>query len=72
MIPYPLTQLSRYRLSEAFKDCRRVDLGIDCLLEGRMGDVFVHDLAKARPPFWAASASSATSPATPAAHRGAS
>jgi GNAT superfamily N-acetyltransferase len=44
MIPYPLTQLSRYRLSEAFKDCRRVDLGIDCLLEGRMGDIFVYDL----------------------------
>jgi GNAT superfamily N-acetyltransferase len=40
---YPLTKANRVRLARAFRDIIRVDLGIDCALEGQMGTAFVDD-----------------------------
>lgn len=44
MIGYPLTQANRIRLAQAFRHVQRVDLSIDCALEGQMGKAFVDDL----------------------------
>lgn len=43
MIDYELTESNRQVLAEAFKDSRRVDMSIDCVIEGRMGKAFVDD-----------------------------
>ncbi|NMD30469.1 MAG: GNAT family N-acetyltransferase [Chloroflexi bacterium] len=43
MIQFPLTSSNRFILARAFQDVPRVDLGIDCILEGSMGKVFVDD-----------------------------
>jgi GNAT superfamily N-acetyltransferase len=44
MIEYPLTKANRIRLACAFGKVRRVDLAIDCVLEGQMGTVVVDDV----------------------------
>jgi hypothetical protein len=36
MIEYPLTKANRLRLARAFVKVPRVDLSIDCVLEGQM------------------------------------
>jgi GNAT superfamily N-acetyltransferase len=43
MIDYPLTKANRIRLARAFGKVPRVDLSIDCVLEGQMGAAFVDD-----------------------------
>lgn len=40
----PLTKANRLRIARAFRDSKRVDLAIDCVLEGQMGRAFVDDL----------------------------
>lgn len=40
---YPLTKAHRIRLARAFSDIPRVDLSIDCAIEGQMGRAFVDD-----------------------------
>lgn len=44
MIDFPLTKTNRMRLADAFQRNPRVDLGIDCALEGQMGTALVDDL----------------------------
>jgi len=44
MHDYPLTKTNRIRLARAFRDVTRVDLAIDCIIEGQMGRAFVDDL----------------------------
>lgn len=41
MQPFPLTKTNRLKLAQAFNDLPRVDLGIDCAIEGQMGSVLV-------------------------------
>lgn len=41
---FPLTPLNRLKLARAFRDVLRVDLGIDCVLEGQMGKAFVDNV----------------------------
>lgn len=41
---YPLTKANRIRLARAFKYVPRVDLSIECVIEGQMGKAFVVDL----------------------------
>jgi GNAT superfamily N-acetyltransferase len=38
---YPLTKANRLRLARAFHQTPRVDLSIDCVIEGQMGAAFV-------------------------------
>jgi GNAT superfamily N-acetyltransferase len=45
MTEYPLTKANRIRLARAFRDNARVDLGIDCAIEGQMGKVFTDEAA---------------------------
>jgi GNAT superfamily N-acetyltransferase len=42
--PYPLTRANRLRLARAFATAPRVDTGIDCAIEGQMGEVFVDSI----------------------------
>ena len=44
MIELELTKANRLRLARAFRDCPRVDLGIDCVIEGQMGQAFADDV----------------------------
>jgi GNAT superfamily N-acetyltransferase len=44
IIEYPLTKGNRIRLARAFKCVHRVDMSIDCVLEGQMGQAFTDDL----------------------------
>lgn len=44
MIEYPLTKANRITLARAFCRVPRVDLSIDCVLEGQMGAAFVDDV----------------------------
>ena len=44
MTEYPLTKANRIRLARAFKYVPRVDLSIECAIEGQMGQAFVDDL----------------------------
>lgn len=44
MLEYPLTKANRLRLAQAFRHARRVDLSIDCVIEGQMGKAFVDDV----------------------------
>jgi len=46
MIGYPLTKANRIKLAQAFRHVKRVDLSIDCVLEGQMGKAFVDDLER--------------------------
>jgi len=43
MQDYLLTEANRNRLARAFGDVMRVDLAIDCIIEGQMGRAFVDD-----------------------------
>jgi RimJ/RimL family protein N-acetyltransferase len=43
MDAYPLTMANRIRLGRAFQRVPRVDLSIECVLEGQMGKAFVDD-----------------------------
>lgn len=43
MVEYALTKANRLRLARAFKSVERVDIGIDCVIEGQMGRAFVDD-----------------------------
>lgn len=69
MIEYPLTKANRLRLARAFHNVKRVDLSLDCVIEGQMGRAYVDDLAQPAtfkihtPPF----AYLAGDPAAPAA-----
>jgi len=40
---FELTKGNRLRLARAFRHCPRVDLSIDCVVEGQMGSAFVDD-----------------------------
>jgi GNAT superfamily N-acetyltransferase len=40
---YPLMKPNRIKLARAFKNARRVDLSIDCAIEGQMGKAFADD-----------------------------
>jgi GNAT superfamily N-acetyltransferase len=58
VISYPLTPQNRQQLADAFRNAPRVDIAIDCVLAGTMGNVFVDDDAAptafqiAFPPFY--------------------
>lgn len=41
MLEYPLIKANRLLLAQAFRAVRRVDLSIDCVIEGQMGKAFV-------------------------------
>ena len=41
---YPLTKANRIQLARAFREVPRVDLSIECVIEGQMGKAFVDDL----------------------------
>jgi len=43
VIGYPLTKPNRIKLARAFKNNKRVDLSIDCAIEGQMGKAFADD-----------------------------
>ena len=40
---YPLTRANRIKLARAFKNNKRVDLSIECAIEGQMGKAFADD-----------------------------
>ena len=40
-----LTKANRIRLARAFRNSKRVDLSIDCVIEGQMGRAYAHDPA---------------------------
>jgi GNAT superfamily N-acetyltransferase len=44
MIAYPLTKAHRLILAQAFRLVPRVDLSIDCVVEGQMGQAYVNRL----------------------------
>lgn len=41
---YPLTKANRLQLAKAFRDVPRMDLSIECVIEGQMGKAFVDDV----------------------------
>lgn len=41
-----LTKINRLKIADAFRAVPRVDMSIDCVIEGQMGQAFVDDLAK--------------------------
>jgi GNAT superfamily N-acetyltransferase len=43
MIELELTKANRMLLARAFRSCSRVDLSIDCVIEGQMGKAFADD-----------------------------
>jgi len=43
MVELELTKANRLRLARAFRHCPRVDLAIECVIEGQMGQAFVDD-----------------------------
>jgi RimJ/RimL family protein N-acetyltransferase len=43
VIELTLTKSNRVRLARAFRRCQRVDLSIDCAIEGQMGKAFTDD-----------------------------
>jgi GNAT superfamily N-acetyltransferase len=43
VIELELTKANRLRLARAFRGCPRVDLAIECVIEGQMGQAFVDD-----------------------------
>ncbi len=44
MFEFPLTKANRLQLAQAFRHVDRVDLTIDCVVEGQMGKVWVDQL----------------------------
>lgn len=44
ILEYPLTKSNRIKLARAFKDVSRVDLSIECAIEGQMGNAYVDNL----------------------------
>lgn len=48
VLEYPLTKANRLRLARAFAYHQRVDIGIDCAVEGQMGRAYVDDGAAPR------------------------
>jgi GNAT superfamily N-acetyltransferase len=44
MHDFELTRANRLRLARAFRENKRVDYSIDCVVEGQMGHAFVDDL----------------------------
>ena len=44
IVEYPLDKANRIKLGAAFRPVPRVDLSIDCAIEGQMGQAFVDDL----------------------------
>lgn len=48
IVEYPLTKANRIQLASAFRNVARVDLSIECAIEGQMGKVFVDDLERPR------------------------
>lgn len=47
IVPFPPTKANRLRLAQAFRRVPRVDLSIDCVIEGQMGEAFVDDVDRA-------------------------
>lgn len=45
---FPLTKANRIILARAFRDVPRVDLSLECVIEGQMGKAFVDDLHEPR------------------------
>jgi hypothetical protein len=43
MLELRLTRANRLLLARAFRDNQRVDVGIDCAIEGQMGQAFIDD-----------------------------
>lgn len=43
---YPLTKANRLELARSFRNVPRVDISIECVLEGQMGKVFVDNVEK--------------------------
>lgn len=43
IIDYPLTKAHRIALARAFRQAPRVDLTLDCVIEGQMGRAYVND-----------------------------
>lgn len=43
IVECPVTKVNRIKLARAFKKVPRVDLSIDCAIEGQMGRTFVDD-----------------------------
>ncbi len=41
---YPLTKANRIQLARAFREVPRVDLSMDCVIEGQMGKAYVDDI----------------------------
>ncbi len=41
---YPLTKANRINLAKAFRNVPRVDISIECVLEGQMGKAYVDDV----------------------------
>ena len=48
ILPYLLTPAHRLRLARAFRTVPRVDLSIECVIEGQMGSAFVDDVDSPR------------------------
>jgi GNAT superfamily N-acetyltransferase len=44
IIDYPLTKANRIALARAFRQAPRVDLTLDCVIEGQMGRAYVDDM----------------------------
>lgn len=43
IMEYPLTRANRLRLAQAFRNVPRVDVSIECVIEGQMGKAYVDD-----------------------------
>lgn len=48
MIELKLTKVNRIELARAFKDIKRVDIAIDCVIEDQMGKAFANDSEKSK------------------------
>lgn len=44
MLEYPLTRANRIQLARAFRNIPRVDLSIECVIEGQMGKAYVDEV----------------------------
>jgi hypothetical protein len=47
MNPLPLNKTNRLKLARAFRKHTRVDMGIDCAIEGQMGEAYTDDAEEA-------------------------
>ena len=48
MVRCPLSRINRIRLARLFHDCPRVDISIDCILNGQMGKAYADNLLQPR------------------------